>query len=62
MVNRKELLKIVVLLLVATAGWLQTLHAWADASAPNAVSGLLMILGTTLGAAFGVSTHKGGDR
>ena len=50
---------LLVSLLGAVGGWAVTLNTWGAATTPTAVGGLLLVLGSTLGAAFGVKTGGG---
>jgi len=55
--TNKDSIKFAVFLLIAVGGWLQTLPHWADATTPGALSGLLIIVGSSLAMAVGVNTN-----
>lgn len=51
---------LVVSVLGAVGGWAVTLNVWAAATTPAAVGGLMLVLASTLSAAYGV--NKGGNQ
>lgn len=52
-----EWIKLLVFSMLGIGGWAQTLVHWSDAITPGAVSGLLIILASLIGMAFGVNTN-----
>jgi hypothetical protein len=56
----KPLAKLILVVSFCTTigGWMATAQGWAALATPQAISGLLLLIASHLGAAFGVQTEK----